>query len=123
MCLAVGRSRHAGRSGRRGGHPPRLAGGASLLERLEEQLHPWIAWAILPLFAFANAGVSLEGLTLAKLLAPVPLGIVAGLVFGKPLGILAASWLALAGGLGRSRRAPPGNSFWALACSAVSALP
>ena len=68
-------------------------------ERLEEQLHPFVALAILPLFAFANAGVSLEGLTLATLLSPVPLGIVAGLVIGKPLGIFAASWLALAGGL------------------------
>ena len=83
-------------------------GGTSLLERLEEQLHPWIAWAILPLFAFANAGVSLEGLTLAKLLAPVPLGIVAGLVIGKPLGILAASWLALAGGLAQK----PTGATW-----------
>ena len=82
--------------------------GASLLERLEEQLHPWIALAILPLFAFANAGVSLEGLTLAKLLAPVPLGIFAGLVIGKPLGILAASWLALAGGLAQK----PTGATW-----------
>lgn len=82
--------------------------GTSLLERLEEQLHPWIALAILPLFAFANAGVSLAGVTLAKLLAPVPLGIVAGLVIGKPLGILAASWLALAGGLAQK----PTGATW-----------
>jgi Na+/H+ antiporter 1 len=99
--LEVGRSHHAGGGGGRRGHPPSPRGpqGTSLLERLEEQLHPWIALAILPLFAFANAGVSLAGLTLAKLLAPMPLGIVAGLVIGEPLGILAASRLAQAGGL------------------------
>jgi len=79
--------------------PLTKARGTSPLERLEEQLHPFVALAILPLFAFANAGVSLEGLRLATLLSPVPLGIVAGLVIGKPLGIFAASWLALAGGL------------------------
>ena len=52
----------------------------SLLEQLEERLHPWVAFGILPLFAFANAGVSLAGLSLAKLLEPVPLGIALGLL-------------------------------------------
>jgi NhaA family Na+:H+ antiporter len=72
---------------------------ASLLEQLEESLHPWVAFAVLPLFAFANAGVSLQGLSLAKLLAPVPLGIALGLVLGKPLGIVGAVWLAVKSGL------------------------
>jgi NhaA family Na+:H+ antiporter len=71
----------------------------SLLEQLEESLHPWVAFAVLPLFAFANAGVSLQGLSLARLLAPVPLGIALGLVLGKPLGIVGAVWLAVKGGL------------------------
>jgi NhaA family Na+:H+ antiporter len=71
----------------------------SLLEQLEESLHPWVAFGILPLFAFANAGVSLAGLTPDKLLASVPLGIAAGLLVGKPLGILGATWLAVASGL------------------------
>jgi NhaA family Na+:H+ antiporter len=71
----------------------------SLLERLEESLHPWVAFGVLPLFAFANAGVSLAGLSLAKLVEPVPLGIAAGLFIGKPLGILSAAWLAIVSGL------------------------
>ena len=71
----------------------------SLLEQLEESLHPWVAFAVLPLFAFANAGVSLQGVSLAKLLAPVPLGIALGLLLGKPLGIFGAVWLAVKGGL------------------------
>ena len=82
--------------------------GSSLLERLEERLHPFVALAILPLFAFANAGVSLEAETLAWLLAPVPLGIIAGLVIGKPLGIVAASWLALAAGVAQK----PAAATW-----------
>jgi NhaA family Na+:H+ antiporter len=71
----------------------------SLLEQLEESLHPWVAFAVLPLFAFANAGVSLQGLSLANLLAPVPLGIALGLLVGKPLGIVGTVWLAVKGGL------------------------
>jgi NhaA family Na+:H+ antiporter len=80
----------------------------SLLEQLEDSLHPWVAFAVLPLFAFANAGVSLQGVSVAKLLAPVPLGIALGLVLGKPLGILGAVWLAVKGGLA-SR---PQNASW-----------
>jgi NhaA family Na+:H+ antiporter len=85
------------------------AGEPTLLEQLEESLHPWVAFAILPLFAFANAGVSLQGLSLAKLIEPVPLGIALGLFIGKPLGIFAASSIAVACGL-----APrPEGSSWA----------
>ena len=84
-------------------------GESSLLEHLEESLHPWVAFAILPLFAFANAGVSLQGLSLAKLVEPVPLGIALGLCIGKPLGIFAATSLAVACGL-----APrPEGASWA----------
>ena len=68
------------------------------LEYLEHALHPWVAFAILPLFAFANAGVSLQGLSLASLFEPVPLGIALGLSLGKPLGILAAAALLIAPG-------------------------
>jgi NhaA family Na+:H+ antiporter len=79
------------------GSPPagRTSGEATLIEQLEEALHPWVAFAILPLFAFANAGVSLQGVSLAKLAEPVPLGIALGLFLGKPLGIFAATWLAV----------------------------
>ncbi len=82
---------------------------ASLLEQLEESLHPWIAFAVLPLFAFANAGVSLQGMSLAKLVEPVTLGIAAGLFPGKAIGILGATWLAVALGLARK----PEGATWA----------
>lgn len=68
----------------------------SLLERLEEILHVPVAFAILPLFAFANAGVSFAGMTLAKLFSGVPMGIALGLLFGKPIGIFAATWISVA---------------------------
>jgi len=71
----------------------------SLLEQLEENLHPWVAFAVLPLFAFANAGVSLQGLSLENLLEPIPLGIAAGLFAGKAIGIFGATWIAVMGGL------------------------
>ncbi|AXK70853.1 Na+/H+ antiporter NhaA [Lysobacter sp. TY2-98] len=63
----------------------------SALETLEHALHPWVAYAILPLFAFANAGLALHGIAIGNLLDPLPLGIAIGLVFGKPLGIVAAA--------------------------------
>lgn len=69
----------------------------SPLERLEEGLHSWVAFGVIPLFAFANAGVSLSGVTLPSLLQPVPLGIAAGLVVGKLVGILGGCWLVLGG--------------------------
>ncbi|MFQ2090970.1 Na+/H+ antiporter NhaA [Aeromonas taiwanensis] len=68
---------------------------ASPLKHLEHVLHPWSAFLILPLFAFANAGVSLEGISLSALLSPLPMGIILGLFVGKPLGIFSISWLAV----------------------------
>jgi NhaA family Na+:H+ antiporter len=64
----------------------------SPLETLEHALHPWVAYAILPLFAFANAGLALGGLKASDALAALPLGIAAGLVLGKPVGIVGAAW-------------------------------
>lgn len=61
------------------------------LEELEDALHPWVAYGILPLFAFANAGVALTGLGFDSLLEPVPLGIALGLFAGKQLGIFGAA--------------------------------
>jgi NhaA family Na+:H+ antiporter len=67
----------------------------SLLLKLEHSLSPYVAFGIMPLFAFANAGVSLEGLTFATLLNPVPLGIVLGLFFGKQIGVFVLSYLSV----------------------------
>ena len=69
--------------------------GGSPLNRTEHALHPWVAYLILPMFAFANAGVSLHGVTWGTLMQPVPLGIAAGLVVGKALGVFGASWLLI----------------------------
>ncbi|MFC5577075.1 Na+/H+ antiporter NhaA [Lysobacter niabensis] len=65
----------------------------SPLETLEHALHPWVAYAILPVFAFANAGLVLGGLQMKDALAALPLGIALGLVVGKPVGIVAAAML------------------------------
>ncbi len=67
----------------------------SLLLKLEHGLSPYVAFGIMPIFAFANAGVSLEGLTFSTLLNPVPLGIVLGLFFGKQIGVFVLSYLAV----------------------------
>ncbi|GAC1036669.1 Na+/H+ antiporter NhaA [Pseudomonas sp. No.117] len=74
---------------------------ASPLLKLESALHPWVAFLIVPLFGFANAGVSLAGMTPDKLLEPVPLGVALGLFFGKQLGIGALALLAIRSGLAR----------------------
>ena len=73
----------------------------SPLEKLEEDLHPTVAYAILPLFAFSNTGISLEGLSLSSLVEPVPLGIILGLVVGKQLGVFGFSWIAIQCGLAK----------------------
>lgn len=65
------------------------------LDGLIHQLHPWVTFLVLPLFAFANAGVSLSGITLSSLGGSLPLGIMVGLIVGKPLGIFGFCWLAL----------------------------
>lgn len=76
--------------------PMRDAGGGSPLRRLEHDLHGPVAFVILPVFAFANAGLSFSDLAFEDLIHPVPLGIAAGLVVGKPLGIVAFVGLAVA---------------------------
>ncbi|MEZ5898770.1 MAG: Na+/H+ antiporter NhaA [Hyphomicrobium sp.] len=69
------------------------------LEKLEHAIGPWVSFAILPIFAFGNAGVSLAGISLADLTASVPLGIALGLLIGKPLGIYTFSIAAIRSGL------------------------
>jgi len=75
--------------------PLKEQNGKSPAKQLEHVLHPWVAFLILPLFAFANAGVSLQGVTVEGLTSLLPLGIIAGLFIGKPLGISGFCWLAL----------------------------
>jgi NhaA family Na+:H+ antiporter len=67
----------------------------SLLKKLEHNLHPWNAYLILPLFAFANAGLSFDKVSTTTLFNPLLLSIAAGLFIGKPIGVLSATWLAI----------------------------
>jgi Na+:H+ antiporter, NhaA family len=73
--------------------------GHSMLETLEHGLKPWVMFLIVPIFAFANAGVPLVGLGLDALAAPLTFGILIGLFIGKQLGIFGATWLAVRSGL------------------------
>lgn len=68
---------------------------SSPLHRLEHALQGWVAFLIIPVFGFANAGVSLTGLTWAALLAPIPMGIALGLFFGKQIGVFLTTWIAV----------------------------
>ena len=80
----------------------------SLLIKVEHLISPYVAFMIMPLFAFANAGVSLSGLTFSSLLLPVPLGILLGLFFGKQIGVMLFSYLSV-----RLKIAElPDNSKW-----------
>jgi NhaA family Na+:H+ antiporter len=87
----------------------------SPLHRLEHALAPWVAFAIVPLFGFANAGVALGGLGLSDLVAPLPLGIAAGLFLGKQLGIFAAVWLSVRFGLASRLRGATWLQVYAVA--------
>ena len=80
----------------------------SLLIKIEHAISPYVAFMIMPLFAFANAGVSLEGLTLSSMMMPVPLGIVLGLFVGKQLGVMLFSFFAVKFGIAQM----PDNSNW-----------
>ncbi|MWV26638.1 Na+/H+ antiporter NhaA [Aurantiacibacter rhizosphaerae] len=75
--------------------------GETPLERMEHALHPYVAFLVIPVFGFANAGVSLAGVGLDTLFAPLPLGIAAGLLIGKQLGIVGFAWMAVKSGMAR----------------------
>jgi NhaA family Na+:H+ antiporter len=76
---------------------------------LEEKMHYWVAFAVVPIFGFANAGVSLSGITLGNLVDPVPLGVALGLFVGKQIGVFLAAVLAIRAGLA----VLPEGSNWA----------
>jgi NhaA family Na+:H+ antiporter len=80
----------------------------SPLHRLERALHPWVAFAIVPLFGFANAGVPLGQVGIERLLAPLPLAVAAGLFLGKQIGLFGSIWAAVR--LGIAER--PGGANW-----------
>ena len=81
---------------------PMVARGQSRpLERMEHALHPWVAFLVIPIFGFANAGVTLIGLEPSALLEPLPLGIALGLLVGKQIGIFGFAWLAVKAGLAK----------------------
>ena len=80
----------------------------SLLIKLEHAISPYVAFMIMPIFAFANAGVSLEGLSLSSLLQPVPLGILLGLFVGKQIGVMIFSFIAVKTGAAQM----PDKSSW-----------
>lgn len=75
--------------------PIRMPDGSSPLKNLEHGLHPWVAYLVIPVFAFANAGVALTGIDLGTAFGPVTLGIAFGLFFGKQIGVMAMAWLAV----------------------------
>jgi Na+:H+ antiporter, NhaA family len=80
----------------------------SLSKEMEHDLHYWVAFFILPLFAFVNAGVDLRNVSLDQMTAGVPLGIMAGLFLGKQIGVFGFSWIAIKLGLAKI----PENSSW-----------
>ncbi len=83
--------------------------GHSPLRHVEHELHLWVAFLIVPVFAFANAGVSLQGLTFDTLLEPIPLGIAAGLFIGKQAGVMLFCGLVILMGWARL----PAGASWA----------
>ncbi len=92
------------------------AGDHSPLHNLEHGLHPWIAFLVLPVFAFANAGVPLTGLSLEALVAPIPLGIILGLVIGKQLGVFGATWVAVKLGIAKLPHGVGWREIYGIAC-------
>lgn len=81
----------------------------SPLKRLEDSLHLWSSFAIVPVFALANAGIRFEGVSIGEAIThPVALGVAFGLVFGKTIGISAATWLAVKSGIGKL----PSHTQW-----------
>jgi len=82
--------------------PMRDARGQSPLASIEHGLHPWVAFGVLPMFAFTNAGVVLDGVSFSTLMSPVPLGIGLGLVAGKAIGVFGAALLMVRSGLAQA---------------------
>lgn len=109
LAIPVGASRHQDSTTRA------KAVSASPLGRMEHALSPWVSFFIMPVFALANAGVPFLGKLGAEFTHPIPLGIILGLVIGKPLGIGVLTWLSTATGIA----SPPQSVSWAQILSAA----
>ncbi|WP_340109442.1 Na+/H+ antiporter NhaA [Pikeienuella sp. HZG-20] len=96
--------------------PLNVKSGRSPLRRAEHGLHLWVAFFVLPLFAFANAGVSLAGLSLDQVVAPVPLGVALGLFVGKQVGVMSASFAAVKLGVAALPKGLSWRHVYGLAC-------
>ena len=81
-----------------------------MAKEMEHDLHKWVAFMILPLFAFVNAGVDLKSISIEEMAGPVPLGIMLGLFIGKQVGVFGFSWLAIKMGVASL----PKESNWIL---------
>ncbi|GAB4383550.1 Na+/H+ antiporter NhaA [Albidovulum sp.] len=92
--------------------------GKSPLHALEHALSPYVLFLIVPIFAFANAGVVLSGLTLADVVSPLPMGIAAGLVLGKQIGVFGATWILVRAGWARLPHSVTLAQIYGLACLA-----
>ncbi len=90
--------------------------GHSLLLHMEHSLHPWVAFIILPIFGFANAGVSFAGIGLDSFAEPVSLGIIAGLLVGKMVGIFLGVWLTVISGLAKKPDGADWMQIFGVAC-------
>jgi NhaA family Na+:H+ antiporter len=95
---------------------PLRGDGRSPLKTLEHMLHPWVAFMILPLFAFANAGLALDDLQPADLLDPLPIGIALGLVIGKQVGVFLPVLLAVRAGVCRMPEGVDWHHVYGLGC-------
>lgn len=94
----------------------KAVGGESPLKKLEHLLHPWVAFLILPLFAFANSGVSFSSVTSEHIFGPVTAGIFTGLVIGKPLGVFLSSMMIVRTGLAKLPEGCNVKSLFGLSC-------
>lgn len=92
--------------------------GKSPLHSLEHGLTPYVLYLIIPIFAFANAGVVLQGMTFADLLAPLPLGIALGLIAGKQLGVFGITYVMVKSGMSRMPHGANWMHIYGVACLA-----
>jgi Na+:H+ antiporter, NhaA family len=86
------------------------------LERMEEDLHPAVVYGILPLFAFANTGISFEGMSLNSLLHPIPMGIAVALFLGNQIGVFGLCWLAIKSGISKLPQGVSWLQLYGVAC-------